>query len=227
MAHLWLCALSHGKKPGTMAASLRQSTACQREPAIKLAGQSIDPLAFVDTYRERSVDILSRIPAMAVAQLIEILAHAVQVRRHVFICGNGGSAATASHLAAGLGKDGSRRREKKFRVLSLTDNVPWITSLANDADYSAIFVEQLENFAEVDDVLIAFSGSGDSPNVIRAVEWANENGLTSVGITGRPGGRLGAIARHPIFIESAHMGHIEEAHFLIQHMLSYYFEEAD
>jgi D-sedoheptulose 7-phosphate isomerase len=145
----------------------------------------------------------------------------------VFVCGNGGSAATASHFAAGLGKDSSRGRDKKFRVLSLTDNVPWITSLANDADYSAIFVEQLENFAEVDDVLIVFSGSGNSPNVVRAIEWANDNGLVTIGITGRPGGRVGEIAQCPVFVESSHMGHVEEAHFLIQHLLSYYFEEAE
>ncbi|HVO27899.1 MAG TPA: SIS domain-containing protein [Candidatus Margulisiibacteriota bacterium] len=189
--------------------------------------RKIDPAAYVHAYRERSLDILSRISTTAVAQLIEILAVALREQRHVFVCGNGGSAATASHFAAGLGKEGSRGRDKKFRVLSLTDNVPWITSLANDADYSAIFVQQLENFATVDDVLIVFSVSGNSPNVIRAVEWANDNGLLTVGITGRPGGRLAEIALYPVFVESSHMGHVEEAHFLIQHLLSYYFEEAE
>jgi D-sedoheptulose 7-phosphate isomerase len=210
-----------------MSAAKSQAAARQREAELKPARRKIDPAAYVHAYRERSLDTVSRISTTAVAQLIEVLAVAVKEQRHVFVCGNGGSAATASHFAAGLGKEGSRGRNKKFRVLSLTDNVPWITSLANDADYSAIFVEQLENFATVDDVLIVFSVSGNSLNVIRAVEWANDNGLLTVGITGRPGGQLAEIAQYPVFVESSHMGHVEEAHFLIQHMLSYYFEEAE
>jgi D-sedoheptulose 7-phosphate isomerase len=173
------------------------------------------------------VEIMAALPEHDVAAFIELLRDACACHRQVFVCGNGGSASTASHLAAGLGKDGSWGRERRFRVMALTDNVPWITSLANDDDYSAIFVEQLKNFAQRDDVLIAFSGSGNSPNVVRAVEWANDHGLLTVGITGRPGGTLGRIARHPIFVESAHMGHIEEAHFLLQHLVSYYFEEAE
>jgi len=111
--------------------------------------------------------------------------------------------------------------------MSLTDNVPWITSLANDTDYSQIFVEQLKNHAQPGDLLIAFSGSGNSANILRAAEWANDNGLLTVGITGRPGGSLGKLARHCIFIESEHIGHIEEAHFLIQHLVSYYFVEEE
>lgn len=189
--------------------------------------QQIDPVAYVRAYRESSVDVLSAIPADAVANLIEILAAALKERRHVFICGNGGSAATASHFAAGLGKEGSSGRSHKFRVLSLTDNVPWITSLANDSAYSAIFVEQLENFAQPGDVLIVFSGSGNSANIIRAIEWANDNGLLTVGITGRTGGRLRELAHHAVSVDSAHMGHVEEAHFLIQHLISYYFQEAE
>jgi len=167
------------------------------------------------------------IPVDAVAELIEVLAAALKDRRHVFICGNGGSAATASHFAAGLGKEGSSGRVWKFRVLSLTDNVPWITSLANDREYSAIFVEQLENFAQPGDVLITFSGRGNSANVIRAIEWAQGHGLITVGITGRAGGRLDGMVDHAVCVDSSHMGHIEEAHFLIQHLVSYYFEEAE
>lgn len=210
-----------------MGGSKRYTAVRQPEPDIKPVRRKIDSAAYAQAYRAQSVEVLSRLSWTAIAQLIEILRVALKEQRHVFICGNGGSAATASHLAAGLGKDGSWGRAKKFRVLSLTDNVPWITSLANDSDFSAIFVEQLENFAQPDDVLIAFSGSGNSANIVRAIEWANENGLLTVGITGRPGGRLGELAQHPIFVESSHMGHVEEAHFLIQHLVSYYFEEAE
>lgn len=209
-----------------MAAPAQRSSLPQ-QPGSRPVRRQIDPEAYVLAYGARCVDVLSAIPAAAVATLIDILAAALKDRRHVFICGNGGSAATASHFAAGLGKEGSSGRHHKFRVLSLTDNVPWITSVANDCAYAAIFVEQLENFAQPGDVLIAFSGSGNSANIIRAIEWANENGLLSVGITGCNGGRLGELVHHAVCVESAHMGHVEEAHFLIQHLVSYYFEEAE
>ena len=182
--------------------------------------------AFADAYLRRSADILRAIAAEDLARVIEVLAVARAARRQVFICGNGGSAATASHFAAGLGKEGSWDQPEKFRAMALTDNVAWITSLANDTDYTRVFVEQLKNHAEPDDVLIAFSGSGNSHNVLRAVEWANDRGLVTVGITGRLGGQLGELARHRISIASDHMGHVEEGHFLVQHLITYYFMEA-
>jgi D-sedoheptulose 7-phosphate isomerase len=194
---------------------------------MKQDRQKTDAAEYVRTYRQKSLRVLEQIPEAGIATLIETLRAARKARCTIFICGNGGSAATASHFASGLGKDGSWGRTERFRVIALTDNVPWITSLANDTDYSQIFVEQLKNHAQAGDVLIAFSGSGNSPNVLRAAEWANENGLLTVGITGRPGGALGKLARHPIFIESGHLGHVEEAHFLIQHLVSYYFVEEE
>src|SRR5438093_12549182 len=168
---------------------------------------------YIKDYKQRSLAALTRISESAVAELIQLLTHAREQKRQVFICGNGGSAATSSHFANELGKGASFGREKRFRVLSLTDNVPWISALANDTDYAEVFVEQLKNFAEPGHILIAFSGSGNSPNVIRAIEWANNNSLVTVGITGRPGGRLAEISMHPIFVESSHMGNIEEGHF--------------
>jgi len=186
-----------------------------------------DLIEFVRTYRQRCVGVLDRIPDEAVGMLIQVLRDARQSRRQIFICGNGGSAATASHFSSGLGKDGSWGREQRFRVSALIDNVPWITALANDADYSRIFIEQLKNHAHAGDVLIAFSASGASPNVLHAAEWANENGLVTVAITGRSGTPLGKLSRHCIAVESGHMGHVEEAHFLIQHLVTYYFLEEE
>lgn len=180
---------------------------------------------YLKSYKKASGSILEQIADGEVATLIELLGRARDNDHQIFLCGNGGSAATASHFANDLGKGASCGRSKRFRVLALTDNISWITALANDADYSQIFVEQLKNYANSNDLLVAFSGSGDSPNILEAVRWGNENGLLTIGITGRPGGELGKIARHPIFIESSHMGHIEEGHFLIQHMVGYYFME--
>ena len=181
--------------------------------------------SYIKAYKTRSLQALSTISEETVARLVRLLAGARDARHQVFVCGNGGSAATASHFANDLGKGASFGREKKFRVLSLTDNVPWISALANDLEYADIFVEQLKNYAEPGDSLIAFSGSGNSRNIIRVVEWANDAGLTTIGITGRPGGRLAQLSMLPIFVESSHMGNIEEGHFLIQHLVAYYFME--
>ena len=183
-------------------------------------------LTFAEAYLRRSSSIMRAIAPEQLAEVIEVLAAARAAQRRVFLCGNGGSAATASHFAAGLGKEGSWERPQKFRTLALTDNVAWITSLANDTDFTRVFVEQLKNHAETDDVLIVFSGSGNSHNVLRAVEWANARGLVTVGITGRSGGELGKLVHHRIRVDSDHMGHVEEGHFLIQHLITYYFMEA-
>ena len=182
---------------------------------------------FLKSYKEKSLAALEKISENDVAQLIELLSAAREAGRQIFLCGNGGSAATASHFANDLGKGASWGHDKRFRVLALTDNVSWMTALANDTDYSQIFVEQLKNYARPEDVLIAFSGSGNSPNILEVVQWANQNSLLTVGITGRPGGKLGELARYPVFVESSHMGHIEEGHFLIQHLVGYYFMETE
>jgi D-sedoheptulose 7-phosphate isomerase len=182
-------------------------------------------IRFVEEYLRASTDILRSISARDTSALIDLLRAARSARRRLFVCGNGGSAATASHFAAGLGKDAATNGSGRFRVLALTDNVPWMTSLANDLDYASVFVEQLINHAEGGDVLIAFSGSGNSTNVLRAVAWANDNGLTTVGITSRRDSSLGRAARHLVCIDSDHIGHVEEAHFLVQHLITYYFRD--
>jgi len=184
-------------------------------------------MAYIRSYKAQALATMDAIPEKQIATLIELLTQVRREGRQIFVCGNGGSAASASHLANDLGKGASVGRDLRFRVLSLTDNIPWITALANDASFAEIFVDQLRNFARPGDLLLAFSGSGNSPNIIRAVEWAEEEGLLTVGVTGKQGGRLGQISRYPILVESMHMGHIEEAHFLILHLVSYYFMEAE
>ncbi len=193
-------------------------------PASHLNGHA---KAFASAYLQRSVAVLSAISADELSRLIEVL-HATRLAgRQVFICGNGGSATTASHFAAGLSKESSWGQPVRFRALALTDNIAWLTALANDTDYERVFVEQLKNHAQAGDVLIAFSGSGNSSNVVRAVEWANEHGLTTVGITTRIGGKLGSLVAERVAVETDHMGHVEEGHFLIQHLITYYFMEAE
>ena len=187
----------------------------------------MDAVSYLRQYKERSLKTIELIPEEQVEELILQLKTARERDKQVFICGNGGSASTASHLANDLGKGASLKGKKRFRVISLTDNIPWMTALANDLDYGQVFVEQLKNYAEPGDVLIAISGSGNSKNVLEAVSWANEHGLMTIGMTGRPGGDLGKLAKSVLFVESSHMGQIEDGHFLAQHMIGYYFMEAD
>ncbi|MEW6755037.1 MAG: SIS domain-containing protein [Candidatus Latescibacterota bacterium] len=145
--------------------------------------------------------------------------------RQVFTCGNGGSAATASHLANDLGKGASCGRQQRFRVTALTDCVPWLTALANDISYEAVFAEQLRNLGQPGDLLIAISGSGNSPNVLAAVAAARELGMTSVGLTGFGGGKLARLVDVPLVVGCSHMGRVEDVHLVVAHLICYYFME--
>ena len=145
--------------------------------------------------------------------------------KQIFVCGNGGSGGTASHFVSDMGKGGSLDKPKRFRVFSLSDNMPWFSSLANDLSYDAVFVEQLKNFAEPGDVLIVISGSGNSQNVLEAVEYANDLGMVTIGIAGFQGGKLASMCQHSLVVDSAHMGRIEDGHFIVMHAIAYYFME--
>ena len=122
-----------------------------------------------------------------------------------------------------LGKGASLNAERRFRVLSLTDNVPWITALGNDLSYEDVFVEQLKNFARPGDLLLAISGSGNSENVLRAVRYANDIGCHTIGLSGYAGGKLREEARECLVVQADHMGRIEDGHFVVQHLIVYYF----
>ena len=143
----------------------------------------------------------------------------------VFLCGNGGSAATASHMANDLGKGASYGRARRFRVVALTDNVAWMTALANDVNYEAIFAEQLHNLGQAGDVLIAISGSGNSQNVLNAVEVARDKGMKTIGWTGFGGGKLAGMVDRAVVVDSHHMGRVEDVHTVLMHLMCYYFME--
>src|SRR6266702_6737767 len=134
------------------------------------------------------------IPVEAVAQLIEQLRDALKEDRQIFVFGNGGSAANSSHFAKDLGKGASDKVGKRFRVLSLTDNVSWMTALGNDYAYEDIFVGQLQNYGQAGDVALGISVSGNSPNCVKALEWAKKSGLRTVALVGGKRGRMAEIA---------------------------------
>ncbi len=156
-----------------------------------------------------------------VENLSDVIESAYHAGRFVFIIGNGGSGADASHLCEDLAKCTLRdfESQKRLKVLSLTDNVAWIMAVANDINYEGIFVEQLKNLASPGDVLLAISGSGNSPNILKAVDWANRNGLTTVGITGYGGGKLKPLAQHNLHVGIDDMGVVESLHQVVFHWI--------
>jgi D-sedoheptulose 7-phosphate isomerase len=184
-------------------------------------------MTFTEDYRKQLFDTISQLDLVKVDRAIEWLKEARSQNRHIFICGNGGSASTASHFACDIVKGASYNRATRFRIMALTDSLPTLTAYSNDVGYECVFVEQLKNFAERGDVLMAISGSGNSPNVLRAVEYANANGLKTMALTGRDGGKLGPMAQLNIQASVPHMGRIEDAHMIVCHMIGYYFMDTE
>lgn len=165
------------------------------------------------------------IPVNAVAKLVETFQHALKEDRQVFVFGNGGSAANASHFATDLGKGSSDKLGKRFRILSLNDNVSWMTALANDYSYEDVFAGQLQNYGKPGDIALSISVSGNSPNCVKALEWAKKNGLKTIALVGAKRGRMAEIADHVIVIGDTHYGRVEDVQMNICHLLCYAFME--
>jgi len=184
-------------------------------------------MSFPQEYKADILKAIETIDLDKVNRAIELIAEARDNGRHIFVCGNGGSASTASHFVCDMVKGASFNREKRFRIMALTDSLPTITAYSNDVGYDCVFVEQLKNFAEPGDVLLAISGSGNSPNVLRAVEYAKSIGCRTVALSGRNGGPPGPLADGNIQASNPHMGRIEDMHSIVTHMICYYFMDAE
>jgi D-sedoheptulose 7-phosphate isomerase len=170
------------------------------------------------TELEAVVHRLSRTDIEAVA---DVLMAAWRERRQVFILGNGGSAATASHMMNDLNKFTSVPGRRRFRAIALTDNVPLFTAVGNDQSYAEVFVEPLQNLLQPGDVVIAISASGNSKNVVQAVEYAHTQRATVVGFCGQPGGRLAQLADWKVIIPSDRIGQQEDGHLILNHVLAF------
>lgn len=180
---------------------------------------------WISDYVRAQKAALDSIPADGVAQLIEKLRIAWKEDRQIFVFGNGGSAANASHFATDLGKGSSDKLGKRFRVLSLNDNVSWMTAIGNDYSYEDVFLRQLQNYAKPGDLVLALSVSGNSPNCVKALDWAKQNGLRTVALLGAKRGRMAEIAEQAIVINDTHYGRVEDAQMGICHLLCYAFME--
>jgi D-sedoheptulose 7-phosphate isomerase len=165
------------------------------------------------------------IPVASVARLVVMLRQALTEDRQIFVFGNGGSAANASHFATDLGKGASDKVGKRFRILSLNDNVSWMMALANDYSYEEVFVGQLQNYGRPGDLAIGLSVSGNSPNCVKALAWAQAHGLQTVALVGAKRGKMAEIATEVITINDTHYGRVEDAQMAICHMLCYAFME--
>jgi len=186
---------------------------------------STETQSWIDRYRDAQQKATQGIPTDAVARLIERLRRVLAEDRQVFVFGNGGSAANSSHFATDLGKGSSDKIGKRFRIVCLNDNMSWITALGNDYAYEDVYVRQLMNYARPGDLVLVMSVSGNSPNVVKAVQWAKEHGVFTAALVGGKRGRLAEIADEPIVIRSEHYGRVEDAHMTICHMLCYAFME--
>jgi D-sedoheptulose 7-phosphate isomerase len=172
----------------------------------------------IDAYFEklkRTLDLVSR---DELDNFLALLLDALDRGCHVFIMGNGGSSSTASHFVADFNKGLSLGKKKRFRFSCLSDNTATITAYANDLSYDDIFVEQLRNFLEPQDLVIAISGSGNSRNIINAVEYANAVGAATLGLTGYDGGALKKLAGHSVHIPIDDMQVTEDLHMVLDHM---------
>jgi D-sedoheptulose 7-phosphate isomerase len=182
-------------------------------------------MTFAEQYKTELLEALDTVNLEKVGQAVGLFQDARAQGRRIFVCGNGGSASTASHFACDMVKGASYNRPARFRILALTDSLPTLTAYANDVAYDAVFVEQLKNFAQPGDLFMGISGSGNSSNVLRAMEYAASLGCRTIALTGRDGGKLAPLAELNIQVAAPHMGRIEDAHMVICHMISYYFME--
>jgi D-sedoheptulose 7-phosphate isomerase len=180
---------------------------------------------WISDYIEAQKSALDSIPMGAVAELIEVLRRALKEDRQVFVFGNGGSASNASHFMTDLGKGVSDKVGKRFRVICLSSDVSWLTALGNDYSYEDVFVGQLQNYGRPGDVALGISVSGNSPNCVKALEWAKKNNLRTIALVGAKRGRMAEIAEHALVIQDTHYGRVEDAQMGICHLLCYAFIE--
>ena len=168
---------------------------------------------------------LDSIPMQAVAELIQLLRSALKEDKQVFVFGNGGSAANASHFMTDLGKAASDKTGKRFRIICLCSDISWLTALGNDYSYEDVFAGQLQNYGRPGDIALGISVSGNSPNCVKALEWAKTHGLRTIALVGAKRGRMAEIAEQTLVINDTHYGRVEDAQMGICHLLCYAFIE--
>lgn len=180
---------------------------------------------YIKEYIALQKEALDHLPCGKLADLVQLFKQALDNGRQIFVFGNGGSAANASHFVTDLGKGSSDKTYKRFRCLSLNDNINWMTAVSNDYSYDDVFVRQLMNLAMTGDLAFVMSVSGNSPNLIKALEWCRQKGIYSVALVGNNKGRLTEMADTVLEVDDSHYGRVEDAHMTICHIIAYAFME--
>lgn len=175
---------------------------------------------FLQTYAGELQKTLLNLPWGAISEVVDALFTAWIERKTVFIMGNGGSAATALHMAADLSKNTAVPGYPRLRAVSFNDNMALFSALGNDASYEQVFREQVLTYVDADDVVIAISASGNSPNVLNAVTAARELGATTIGFSGYYGGKLAALVDIPVVVQNHSIEQIEDVHMILEHMVT-------
>ncbi|MGH2461762.1 MAG: D-sedoheptulose-7-phosphate isomerase [Chloroflexota bacterium] len=188
-----------------------------------------NPEVFAQNYIQSLTAALNGLDLGAIARAVDLVWAAYQHDRQIFAFGNGGSAASASHIVTDLTKGALGHRgdapARPVRAISLTDNLPLLSAWANDVGYDSVFLGQLRPYLRQDDVVIAISASGNSENVLRAARYAREIGAPTLALTGFGGGELAPLADVSLVVDSNHYGIVEDVHMQVGHILAYYFRQ--
>ncbi|PJZ70305.1 sugar isomerase [Leptospira perolatii] len=189
----------------------------------KIFENSAGPKEFAEGYLQHLSDLLGKLNTLEISNTINEFLKVRENGKKILFLGNGGSAATASHFVNDIAV-GTRKKEKPFKAIGLTDNIAAVTAIANDDGYENIFVKQLEYLLEPGDLVVAISASGNSPNVIKAVEYAKGKGNRIVGLTGFDGGKLGQLSDILVHVETAkgEYGPVEDIHMVMDHLIGSY-----
>jgi D-sedoheptulose 7-phosphate isomerase len=187
--------------------------------------QNNKEVEFAIDYLENLRQTIGNLDPERIGQSISWLREARDKGNFIYICGNGGSASIAQQMVVDLVKGASYGHRIRFKMIGLTDSISTITAYANDIDYQSIFVEQLRNLAQEGDVLLAISGSGNSQNVLRAVEYANSIGCRTIAFTRSDRGMLKDLAHLTLAVPNEHMGRLEDCFFIMTHIIAYAFME--
>ena len=180
---------------------------------------------YLENYISEHKSALESIPVESVESIIDDFRKALKEDRQIFVFGNGGSASNASHFITDLGKSSSDKTYRRFRCLSLNENLSWITAIGNDYAYEDIYLRQLENYVRPGDIVMVMSVSGNSPNLVKAIEYCKKQNVYTIALTGAKKGLLAELADKVIVINSTHYGRVEDCHMHICHMICYAFVE--
>ena len=182
---------------------------------------------YVEKYRDETISAYKSVDEKEVFSAIHILSKARDQKKRIFIMGNGGSSSNASHFVNGLSQGANTKGKSRFRAISLTDNTPNLSAYANDIGYENVFAEQLKNLLDPGDIVIGISGSGNSNNVLNAIDYANKNNAITIGMCGFDGGKLKGMCKYPIHVKSDCMEIVEDVHLSLTHLISSYLKNEE